>query len=308
MIGHAARTIAAQTLHLPEQQIRDTWELLHTEGVLAYHPTQDQLNTWIKQASANLTGHPSILDDLNRASLRSLVGLTPDPAEWHASRHLLRCAPFHATAPQLNLPTDRPLRIGIDMDDVTYGWTDMIRTLISEQAGVALDQLRVKEHYDFFDGWAGMSKDEVLAVYRQAVTSRLAYTTGPARPGACAGFAAIKAHGHSPIVITARTSGPLECVTEDTLAWLGQQAMTPDEFHVTADKNSVDFDVIFEDSVTNAMKALEDGREALLFSHVFNHDVPDELEARRVYGWDHALSVLGITPATTTLPQPGQAA
>lgn len=299
MIQSAALLLATREHPFTPQEAQATWDVLHAEGELACPPDPEAVVEYTEQAAAVLSG-PDATDaikDLRQVSLLTVVGLVPTGAQWHAATNLARCLPAHHKPRIPDLLTDRPLRVGVDLDGVVYDWLGMFRGWCATATGADPGRYFTATTYDFYQQW-GLTKDEFYQHYAEAVNARVAYTTGPPLPGAARVIKAIRDAGHRVVIVTARAAGDPALTTQDSLAWLDDHGIVYDEFHLAEDKTTIPFDVLIDDAPTNGLAALEAGRETFLFSQVYNHDVPAALDQRRVFGWEALADRFGVnTPA-----------
>jgi 5'(3')-deoxyribonucleotidase len=141
----------------------------------------------------------------------------------------------------------RPLRVGIDIDDVLYPWFDVAHRL-SERAGITngVTPTSWKASEDY-----GCDDDTWYAVLAEATVSGELYDAPPF-DDACHQLDRLHAGGHRIHLVTARgfmQHGDL--IREHTIRWLRRWSIPHDSLTFTKDKRTVATDVFLDDAPHN---------------------------------------------------------
>jgi FMN phosphatase YigB (HAD superfamily) len=172
------------------------------------------------------------------------------------------------------------VRIGIDIDDVLFPWSQHAHEAC-ERAGITNGKQVTQwgMHIDY-----GCTSDQVWDVINAAYVAGMLVAHQP-YDGVVEILDDLRAAGHTVHLATARGfEGPLaNMVREHTVAWLTSHEIPHDSLTFTADKSVLNVDVFLDDGVHNVIALQKAGIRAFLRDQPHNHasDLPrvDDLAA-----------------------------
>lgn len=177
------------------------------------------------------------------------------------------------------------MRIGFDLDGVLYDFTDGFKRSIPHRYrdGAA-------DRWNFFTEW-GITLEEFALYCVQGIRNRILYWTGYPLPDAVEAIKALKAQGHTIVIITHRGNfGEGETLArEATEYWLKSHGIPFDELHLAEDKTSVPTDFMIEDKVENFLALRAAGCQAWLRDQAWNHH--HETPYRAMTLWDFVQAI-----------------
>lgn len=170
----------------------------------------------------------------------------------------------------------RYLRVGFDLDGVLYNFGESVKRYLdqTEQGHLWKSGPTPAPYWDFYKDWGWNGKQFVE--FCDAGADAGVIFTGPAREDAANLVKAVKALGHTVVIITDRQFGETPEVShENTRQWLAKHEIPYDELHFSADKNIVPTDMFIEDKLENYDALTEAGVDAYLVNRPWNDVEPD---------------------------------
>lgn len=180
------------------------------------------------------------------------------------------------------------MRIGVDIDDVLYPWSDLAHALC-EKAGITNGKT-----WTCWTPWRdyGCSEEQWLHVLSIATLDGRLYGGAPI-DGAGAQVARLQDAGHSVHLVTARgqfVHG--SWIMKDTVTWLKSHAIGYDSLTFSRDKTLIPVDWFIEDNLDN-YDALEAARgRPVLLNRPHNQPRLIGAEQRPAYCWRRRVDTL----------------
>lgn len=173
--------------------------------------------------------------------------------------------------------------VGVDVDDVLYGWFDAAHRL-SEAAGITGGVVPTS--------WApyedyGCSAEDWHAVLAEGAVSGELYHDDPL-PDVVESLRALKDAGHTVHLVTARgllTNGHL--IREHTVRWLHNHQVPHDTLTFSKDKSIVRTDYFIDDNLDNIRSVVPHVKRAYLIDRPWNQ-APADASYWRVAGFQTA--------------------
>lgn len=168
------------------------------------------------------------------------------------------------------------MRVGIDLDGVTYDFVGALRARIAKARRQPQAQLGDPTCWEYWDEWS-MNEDEWKQHFAAGVKAGDLFSRGkPLDHGSINLIHSM----HSVHIVTDRPRGA-HGATRD---WLSKHNILYDSLTFTADKTSVPTDVFVDDKPEN-VEALEAvGVDAVLFDRPWNRG-PGSKGLHRIHGW-----------------------
>jgi hypothetical protein len=161
------------------------------------------------------------------------------------------------------------LVVGVDIDDVMYGWYETAHALCVEEGitnGITPTTWSPHEEY-------GCPVDDWLAVMDKHTLSGRMYMQEPPIPGAVEALHKLKAAGHSIFLVTARgffQHGSV--IKSQTVRWLNTWDVPHDGLAFVRDKTLVRTDVFVDDSPKNVAALVAAGIPTLMVNAQHSRD------------------------------------
>lgn len=179
----------------------------------------------------------------------------------------------------------RRLRVGNDVDGVSYQFVNELRSYSVAKLGFDMSALPDAACWDFaMDQW-GWTVSEFLERYAAGVLDRHIFWTGEPYPGAVDGMRRIEAAGHHIVVVTARAIPGIDAdlAEEATRHWFETHGIPFHELHISSDKTGYDTDAFIEDHEVNYDALEAAGQNPYLITRDWNAHRTD---VRRVATYD----------------------
>lgn len=175
------------------------------------------------------------------------------------------------------------MRIGVDLDGVTYDFHSVLRDYCQHVTGRWLPEIT---QWNCWGEW-GMTKDEWFRHVHSASALGVLFRKGPALPGAELAIPLLMRDGHEVVIVTHREG---QTARWHTLSWLADHRITFDQIIFAADKTVLNLDVLIDDAPHNLEAARACGTRAVRFAQPWNAEL-DGYES--VAGW-HEIPALFI--------------
>lgn len=186
------------------------------------------------------------------------------------------------------------MRIGIDLDGVTYDFVGALR-LYAISIGFDAEQLPANKTWEFWNEW-GMTYEEWADIFAHGVDARCVFRIGPPMPGAVRVLNTLRSAGHTIHIVTHRNVGHLS--EANTAAWLRDYGVPYDTLTFSKDKAAVPTDIFIDDYVGNLEALRSAGVRAVAFTQAYNA----AWDGERVETWGHFEAlVLGAQPKIVAL-------
>ena len=176
----------------------------------------------------------------------------------------------------LNIPmstSNRPLVLGLDLDDVVADFTEGFRQIIAREFDVHPSLLGEPQDWDMAD-WGVRDRDHFEELNDKAIIEQRILRTLPAIQDAPETLRHLHASGVFIRIITHRLRlrfrGAAALVVEDTAFWLEQNGIPYDDLCFTGDKDQVNADVYIDDAPHNIERFQATGKHAVIFSRGYN--------------------------------------
>lgn len=179
--------------------------------------------------------------------------------------------------------------IGLDLDEVSVGYTPGFRKAASKALGVDPKSLPDPVSYSFYEsGWVD-SEDRFREIHGQAVEDGL-YSTLEPLEGASEALWELSDLGFHIHVITSRFVNHRQNarVLADTAVSLDRLNIPYRDISFIKDKRRVLADVYLDDSPSNILSLREAGRNVITFDTLYNRHIP----GARVHNWVEAKALL----------------
>ena len=165
----------------------------------------------------------------------------------------------------------RKLRVGFDLDGVLYNFGESVQRYLEAtgRGHIWKSGPTPAPFWDFYKDW-GWSGKEFVAFCNEGADAGYIFT-GPVRPNAVETVKAVKALGHTVVIITDRAFGKTPEVShKHTREWLAQHEIPYDELYFSADKTISPTDIFIEDKWENFQAIRKAGTECWLVNRAWN--------------------------------------
>jgi hypothetical protein len=165
------------------------------------------------------------------------------------------------------------MNIGLDLDNVLYPWAEVYTRWAEQWFDVRPGTLNdVATHWHWYRDW-GWTDQEFMTCYQDGVRAGVIFTEGDARPGALHAARLLWVAGHRLTYVTDRAiPGVTEAEAERlTIRWLERHHFPQaTNVIVTADKASVDIDILLDDKPANVEAVAAAGKDGVLLRREHN--------------------------------------
>lgn len=165
------------------------------------------------------------------------------------------------------MTTNASLRIGTDLDGVTYDFVESFRRYLTTWRAFRRTTLPEPTTWAMWDSWP-MTKDEWRTYFRDGIEAGVIFGGGAsmAYVGAVEALHDFRADGHTIHIVTHRPPAA-EAIT---VAWLAAANIVHDGLTFSEDKTVEPVDVMIEDNIDNAVACARAGIAVLLFERPWN--------------------------------------
>ena len=170
------------------------------------------------------------------------------------------------------------MRIGIDLDGVTYSFMGALRHYLDSINIDISDKPSDVSSWSFHEEW-GMTADEWLAHCHNGVDAGVIFLHGGPMDGALEAMLALKEQGHTLHIVTHRTFGTKS--VQNTMEWLQREGVPYDSLTFAGDKTIVATDFFIEDNLDNHQALLAAGVQSYLVDRGYNQGDT----VNRIAGW-----------------------
>lgn len=171
------------------------------------------------------------------------------------------------------------MRLGIDLDGVTYPFNAVIVNYAEHVLGV---RLPATDTWEMYLKW-GLTDDEFRDLMREGCEQEAVFWEGAPLPGAVRSLDALWNDQHEIVLITHRG----DYATAATETWLARWGIVYDELHfAAADKTTFGVDIMLDDSPSVIRTCRAAGIETVCFDQPWNHG---QFEEPVAYSWDEFL-------------------
>ena len=136
------------------------------------------------------------------------------------------------------------MRLGIDLDGVTYDFVDSVRRYLHEEHSKPLSEMTFEGDWHFYKEW-GLTSEEFLWYCSRGVDEGHIFRSGAAYPGALEALRELQVMGHQIHLITARAYGSR--YIHNTADWLHEVQLPYDSLTFTVSKEIAMVDVLLDD-------------------------------------------------------------
>jgi uncharacterized HAD superfamily protein len=179
------------------------------------------------------------------------------------------------------------VNLGFDVDGVIADFVTGFAKVVKRNHGMILREKDVCYHD--LGLVLGISKEEKNTMIRETLLEDL-----PQIAGARDGLNRLYDEGHRIIIMTAR---PRDSV-KTTMEWLKSNSVSYSKLifldHDRGSLDAVDFDIVVEDNLENAIEWSEKAKKVLLYDHPWNRSINIERLFIRVYNWNDILKEIKL--------------
>lgn len=185
-------------------------------------------------------------------------------------------------------PSDRPIVLGVDLDEVVFGYLEGLRARASS-LGFSLPRENPRSWCFFESGWFP-SREDFVTFHQEAVAHGLYEDLKPL-PGAQKTLWDLSSSGYQINIITSRfvVPGQHQEVVRQTAAALDAHHIPYNNLSFLADKVLQHADAYLDDGPRNISALTEAGRPVIAFSMPYNEGIPS---FARVTSWSEAREIL----------------
>lgn len=165
------------------------------------------------------------------------------------------------------------LRVGFDLDGVGYNFGDSVQRYLemTGQGHLWKSGPNPQPYWDFYKDWGWNGKQFVD--FCNAGADAGVIFCGPVRPNFVETVKAVKALGHTVVIITDRGFGTTPEVSQNhTRNWLAQHEIPYDELYFSPDKTISPTDIFVEDKWENYENLMAVGTPTYLINRAWNVD------------------------------------
>lgn len=192
------------------------------------------------------------------------------------------------------MPQSRSYSLGIDLDNVTANYTNLLRNYMHKEHGWALEDMPDPDNYDWLKskGWNFYSRDHYLDIHHQMIKHG-GFLEIELVEGARETIDRLHTLDNMTIdVITHRILGAdpqdkLQAVN-DTCRWLFNKGIKHDNIAFYSDKKRVSVDCLVDDSPTNITSVRDNGGYVIVFDQPYNQ----HLDGPRAHNWDEVYELV----------------
>lgn len=187
-----------------------------------------------------------------------------------------------------SVPAQRKLRLGIDLDGVTYEFWAAFRAWVAFRLNRALVDLPRALRWNFYADW-GISDAQFEDLLAEGIAHGRLFAVGDPVEGAVEGLQALAAD-HEIVVITHRNRfGLSDIAHRATRHWLTAHDIPYAELHLCGTKTGFGVDLHLDDSPEVLTRLHNEGVRAVAFDQPWNSHVTD---VERVHGWSEFVALV----------------
>lgn len=179
------------------------------------------------------------------------------------------------------------MRVAIDLDGVVYDFVGEFTRLARRYGILEAECDNPLPEWEFYKAW-GWDRKTFLHVYALLVDNYGLLKHGPMLDNAAAEIRRLSDAGHEVIFVSDRTVG--DEPGRATATWLKAHDLDGYSFHLTADKNSVEWDILLDDKPENYWAGWGRGRRVVLRDRPWNEgdksarpEIPENPARNRAY-------------------------
>ncbi len=165
------------------------------------------------------------------------------------------------------------MRIGIDLDGVTYDFVSAITKFVCDKFGREFPE---PTRWEFYRDW-GFTGKEFSALMEEGCGAGVVFHYGKPTIGSVKTIEKLR-EDNEVIIVTTRG----EYAQEATHAWLKKWRIPHDDVILTDKKDLHELDVLLDDHVDNIESVRKAGCRGIVFDRPWNQEV----EGERVFTWE----------------------